>query len=86
MFLPPFAEPPRNAHPMPTPKFTYGPQPPAPGHAVKEEHIEYGFIGKLQSLKYEYRADIRDRAALERLLRYCARPPFAMERLRKEGA
>jgi hypothetical protein len=27
-----------------------------------------------------------DRAALERLLRYCARPPFAMERLRKEGA
>ncbi len=24
-----------------------------------------------------------DRAALERLLRYCARPPFAMERLRK---
>ena len=27
-----------------------------------------------------------DRAALERLLRYCARPPFAMARLRKEGA
>jgi hypothetical protein len=27
-----------------------------------------------------------DRAALERLLRYCARPPFAMEHLRKEGA
>jgi len=26
-----------------------------------------------------------DRAALARLLRYCARPPFAMERLRKEG-
>ena len=26
-----------------------------------------------------------DRAALERLLRYCARPPFAMDRLRKEG-
>jgi hypothetical protein len=26
-----------------------------------------------------------DRAALERLLRYCARPPFAMERLRKDG-
>ena len=25
------------------------------------------------------------RAALERLLRYCARPPFAMDRLRKEG-
>ena len=27
-----------------------------------------------------------DRAGLERLLRYCARPPFAMERLHKEGA
>ena len=27
-----------------------------------------------------------DRAALERLLRYCARPPFAMDRLGKEGA
>ena len=27
-----------------------------------------------------------DRAGLERLLRYCARPPFAMDRLRKEGA
>lgn len=30
--------------------------------------------------------EAHDRAALERLLRYCARPPFAMERLRKEGA
>ena len=30
--------------------------------------------------------DAHDRAALERLLRYCARPPFAMDRLRKEGA
>jgi hypothetical protein len=27
-----------------------------------------------------------DRAGLERLLRYCARPTFAMDRLRKEGA
>ncbi len=26
-----------------------------------------------------------DRAAPERLLRYCARPPFAMDRLRNEG-
>jgi hypothetical protein len=26
------------------------------------------------------------RGLLERLQRYCARPPFAMERLRKEGA
>jgi hypothetical protein len=30
--------------------------------------------------------EAQDRAALERLLRYCARPPFAMDRLRKEGA
>ncbi len=30
--------------------------------------------------------DADDRAALERLLRYCARPPFSMDRLRKEGA
>jgi hypothetical protein len=27
-----------------------------------------------------------DRAGLERLLRYCARPPFAIERLRQRGA
>ena len=30
--------------------------------------------------------EAHDRAALERLLRYCARPPFAMDHLRKEGA
>ena len=29
--------------------------------------------------------EAHDRAALERLLRYCARPPFAMDRLHKEG-
>ena len=40
-----------------------------PSHGVKEEQIEYGFIGKLQGLKYEYRPDIRDRAALERNFR-----------------
>ncbi len=40
-----------------------------PSHAVREEHIEYGFIGKLQDLKYEYRNDIRDRAALEKNFR-----------------
>ena len=31
-------------------------------------------------------ASSHDRAALERLLRYCARPPLAMERLRKAGS
>ena len=40
-----------------------------PGSAIREDHIEYGFIGKLQSLKYEYREDIRDRAALEKNFR-----------------
>jgi len=30
--------------------------------------------------------EAHDRAALERLLRYCARPPFSMERLRKAGS
>jgi hypothetical protein len=28
----------------------------------------------------------QDRAGLERLLRYCARPPFALDRLRKAGS
>ena len=51
---------------MPSSKSAYAPSSGAPSLAVKEEHIEYGFIGKLQSLKYEYRPDIRDRAALER--------------------
>ncbi len=30
--------------------------------------------------------EAHDRATLERLLRYCASPPFAVDRLRKEGA
>ncbi|MDP4301481.1 type I restriction endonuclease subunit R [Leptothrix discophora] len=54
---------------MPSSKSDYGPLSGAPSPVVKEEHIEYGFIGKLQSLKYEYRPDIRDRAALERNFR-----------------
>ncbi len=54
---------------MPSSKSTYDLTPGAPPRAVKEEQIEYGFIGKLQGLKYEYRADIRDRAALERNFR-----------------
>ena len=32
---------------------------------VKEADIEYGFVGKLQDLKYTYRKDIRTRDALE---------------------
>jgi hypothetical protein len=33
------------------------------------------------SLDASVRIEARDRAGLERLLRYCARPPFALERL-----
>ena len=49
--------------------FSYDQAPVTARHIVKEEQIEYGFIGKLQSLKYTYRDDIRDRAALERNFR-----------------
>jgi type I restriction enzyme, R subunit len=51
---------------MPSPKFTYPLPSGSPSHVVREEHVEYGFIGKLQSLKYQYRSDIGDRASLER--------------------
>ena len=54
---------------MPSSRFTYKEPSGAPSPVVKEDQIEYGFIGKLQNLKYEYRADIRDRAALERNFR-----------------
>ncbi|MCE1190974.1 MAG: type I restriction endonuclease subunit R [Acidovorax sp.] len=47
----------------------YDPLPSSAALAVKENEIEYDFIGKLQGLKYEYRPDIRDRAALERNFR-----------------
>ncbi len=54
---------------MPPENPTYPPYSPAPRHVVREDTIEYGFIGKLQGLKYEYRRDIRDRAALEQNFR-----------------
>lgn len=50
-------------------KSPYEPLQNTPPRSVKEDQIEYGFIGKLQNLKYEYRPDIRDRAALERNFR-----------------
>mgnify|MGYP001561443895 CR=1 FL=1 len=44
-----------------------------PAHAspsvVREDTIEYGFIGTLQGLKYDYRLDITDRASLEKNFR-----------------
>lgn len=42
-------------------KFTDKPQ----TAGVREDDIEFGFIGRLQGLKYDYREDIRDRATLE---------------------
>ena len=54
---------------MPSSKSPYDRPTGAPSPVVKEEHIEYGFIGTLQNLKYEYRADIRDRASLEKNFR-----------------
>lgn len=36
---------------------------------VREDTIEYGFISTLQGLKYDYRREIHDRAALERNFR-----------------
>ncbi|ALM85335.1 type I restriction endonuclease subunit R [Bordetella sp. N] len=54
---------------MPSSKFTYDLPSGASSLFIKEEHIEYGFLGKLQNLKYEYRDDIRDRATLEKNFR-----------------
>ncbi len=54
---------------MPSSKSNYALPSGAPSSVVKEEQIEYGFIGKLQNLKYDYRADIRDRVTLERNFR-----------------
>ncbi|MEY4199095.1 MAG: hypothetical protein RLZZ265_835 [Verrucomicrobiota bacterium] len=48
----------------PTPEFSAD-APSAAGAALRENAIEYGFIGKLQGLKYTYRRDISDRASLE---------------------
>ena len=38
------------------------------------------------SVEAGVRIEAADRAGLERLLRYCARPPFAMDRLKQRGA
>ena len=54
---------------MSSSKFNYNLSPVTQTHVVREEQIEYGFVGKLQKLKYEYREDIRDRASLERNFR-----------------
>jgi type I restriction enzyme R subunit len=49
---------------MPASKSIYDILADDPSADIREEHIETGFIGKLQGLKYEYRPDITDRASL----------------------
>ncbi len=36
---------------------------------IREEHVEFGFLRKLQELQCEYRGDITDRASLEQNFR-----------------
>jgi hypothetical protein len=57
------------AIPMSLSKSTCDVPPAAPFLVVKEAQLGHGLIGPLQNLKYAYRADIRDRAALERNVR-----------------
>jgi hypothetical protein len=47
---------------------------------VADEMLAWGHAGGF-SLDARVRIEAHDRAGLERLLRYCARPPFALERL-----
>ncbi len=50
---------------MPSQKTTYDPSSESAPEVLRENGIEDVFIGKLQSLKYEYRSDITNRATLE---------------------
>ena len=50
---------------MASSKITYHSLPERERSIVREDTIEYGFIGTLQKLKYEYRPDITNRATLE---------------------
>lgn len=43
---------------MASPMQTYDPPSAPPSIGVKVEQVDYGFIGKLQGLKYEYRPDM----------------------------
>ena len=54
---------------MPSSKITYDLPSDAPSSVLREDGIEYGFIGKLQGLKYEFRPDITGRASLEQNFR-----------------
>lgn len=54
---------------MSTPSDARYPQPKSSRSGLREDGIEYGFIGKLKALKYEHRPDITDRASLEKNFR-----------------
>ena len=54
---------------MPPSEFSYTLPSEAAPSVLKEDGIEYGFIGRLQGLKYEYRPDITNRATLEKNFR-----------------
>ncbi len=58
-----------NSTSMPTSSDSKYPQPVPQALILNEQGLESGFIGKLQGLKYECRADIRDRATLEQNFR-----------------
>ena len=54
---------------MPPSELSYTLPSEAAPSVLKEDGIEYGFIGRLQGLKYEYRPDITNRATLEKNFR-----------------
>ena len=60
------------------------PFPPA-GHGLLERHVTDDMLSWQASGAFSIDASVHipahDRAGLERLLRYCARPPFALERI-----
>jgi hypothetical protein len=55
---------------MPASSFNFSDLPASASSVVREEHVESGFIGKLQDLKYDYRRGITDRATLEQIVEY----------------
>jgi type I restriction enzyme R subunit len=54
---------------MPLPKNSYDLLSDDPPSILKEEGVEYGFIGRLQGLEYDYRSDITDSASMEKNFR-----------------
>jgi len=55
-------------------------------HAAAQLQLQLQPIQAQATLRRRILRTFVGRGLLERLLRYCARPPFVMDRLRKEGA